>query len=167
MRHPLPLHRRSCCDFATKTEDAPIDCKHVRPPDHQHPTHPSLFHHPSLDVWYRASYQCTRHISIFSKNRKQYSRHIKAAKIGVSIFIVFFLSMTPAFYALHISRPINGYYRFAFAINNLSNFFIYLFVDDEFRARMKKICIRQWTGCDGERWIRDRKNLSNWWQPLN
>ena len=65
---------------------------------------------------------------------------MKAVKIGLSLFMVFILSYTPFIYIVTVGPPISGYFRFTFYINNLANFFIYLFVDEEFRVKLKKMC---------------------------
>ena len=61
-------------------------------------------------------------------------------KIGLSLFLVFTLSTTPVLYAINFGGPINGYLIHAFSINQLANFFIYLVVDEEFRAKLKAMC---------------------------
>ena len=66
---------------------------------------------------------------------------MKSVKIGLSLFIVFILSFTPSLYVYNFGGPISGYFRFAIYINNLANFFIYLFVDEEFRAKLRDMCI--------------------------
>ena len=71
------------------------------------------------------------------------SRHMKSVKIGASLFVVFVLSFVPLTFTVNSGRPISGYFRFTLCINNLANFFIYLFVDGEFRVKVKelgKIC---------------------------
>ena len=65
---------------------------------------------------------------------------MKAVKIGLSLFMVFIMSFTPILYIIFFRKPISGYFGFSFYINNLANFFIYLFVDEEFRAKLKEMC---------------------------
>ena len=65
---------------------------------------------------------------------------MKAVKIGLSLFMVFILSFTPYLYIIFFRKPISGYFAFAFYINTMANFFIYLFVDEEFRAKLKEMC---------------------------
>ena len=65
---------------------------------------------------------------------------MKSVKIGLSLFIVYILSYTPFMYVGISGNPISGYFRFTFYINNLANFFIYLFVDGEFRAKLRAMC---------------------------
>ena len=67
---------------------------------------------------------------------------MKSLKISLSLFIVFTLSHTPYIYISIFGGPISGYFRFAFYINNLANFFIYLFVDEKFRAWVREMCPR-------------------------
>ena len=62
---------------------------------------------------------------------------MKSVKIGASIFIVFILSFTPGIYVLNFGGPISGYFRYAFYINNLANFFVYLAVEEAFRVKLK------------------------------
>ena len=66
-------------------------------------------------------------------------RHTKSVKIGLSLFLVFIFSYTPTIYAIVSRRPISGYFRYTNYINNLANFFIYLLVDEEFRAKLGAI----------------------------
>ena len=49
------------------------------------------------------------------------------------------MSYTPLLYTFNSDQPISGYFRFATYINNLANFFIYLLVDEEFRAKLKEM----------------------------
>ena len=67
---------------------------------------------------------------------------MKSVKIGMSLFIIFILSFTPVFYVIISGEPISGYFRFTFYINTMANFFIYLFVDEKFRAKLKVMCSR-------------------------
>ena len=62
---------------------------------------------------------------------------MKSVKIGLSLLSVYILTYTPFLYVGIVREPISGYFRFTFYINNLANFFIYLFVDEEFRAKLK------------------------------
>ena len=64
---------------------------------------------------------------------------MKSVKIGASLFLVFIFSFTPLLYAVNSEGAISGYFRFTLLINNLSNFFIYLLVDEEFRAKLKEM----------------------------
>ena len=64
---------------------------------------------------------------------------MKVVKIGVSLFMVFILSYTPFIYIVTFGKPISAYFGFTFYINNLANFFIYLFVDEEFRAKLSSM----------------------------
>ena len=70
---------------------------------------------------------------------------MKAVKIGLSLFFVFILSYTPIIFAYNLASslgPISGYFRFTFYLNHLANFFIYLFVDEEFRAKLMTMFCR-------------------------
>ena len=73
----------------------------------------------------------------FRKNSNPRSCHIKTVKIGLSLFVVFILSYTPFIYIVTFGKLISGYFAFAFYNNNLANFLIYLFVDEEFRAKLR------------------------------
>ena len=64
----------------------------------------------------------------------------KPVMIGASLFVVFMVSLLPILYAGAFGGPISGYFRYTYYINNLANFFIYLFVDEEFRASLKAMC---------------------------
>ena len=79
-----------------------------------------------------------QNFEILRKSKGQNARHTKSAKIGWSLFIVFILSFTPSLYAHNFGGPISGYFRFAFWINNLANFFIYFFIDEEFRVKLRE-----------------------------
>ena len=61
---------------------------------------------------------------------------MKTVKIGLSLFVVFILSYTPFIYVAAFGQPISGYFRFSFYLNNLANFFIYIFFDGEFRVKL-------------------------------
>ena len=69
-------------------------------------------------------------------------RHMKSVKIGIGLCVVFLLSFSPALHTMTGGGFLNGYYDFAFSINNLANFFIYLVVDEEFRVKLKAMCKR-------------------------
>ena len=64
---------------------------------------------------------------------------MKSVKIGLSLFIVYMISHTPYKYITTFGGPISGYFKFAFYINNLANFFIYFFVDEKFGAALKTL----------------------------
>ena len=64
---------------------------------------------------------------------------MKTVKIGLSLFMVFILSYTPFLYVIMFEKSISGFFRFVFYINNLANFFIYLFVDEDFRAKLRAL----------------------------
>ena len=66
-------------------------------------------------------------------------RHMKSVKIGLSLFLVFIFSFTPSVYAILAREVMSGYFRYTNYINNLANFFIYLLVDEEFRAKLKEM----------------------------
>ena len=70
------------------------------------------------------------------------ARHMKSVKIGISLCVVFMLSFSHALHIIINGELLNGYFDFAFWINNLANFFIYLVVDEEFRAKLKAMCKR-------------------------
>ena len=70
---------------------------------------------------------------------RQKPRYMKSVKIGSLLFVVFIVSFIPTIYALFSGYLINGYFQFSLYINNLANFFIYLFVDEEFRAKLRTI----------------------------
>ena len=76
---------------------------------------------------------------VFSAPAAQ-TKHMKLVKIGLSLFIVFIVSFTPGLYVVNFGGPISGYFGFVYKINNLANFFVYLFVDEEFRAKLKAMC---------------------------
>ena len=59
--------------------------------------------------------------------------------IGASLFVIFIVSLLPILYAGTFGGPISGYFRYTYYINNLANFFIYLLIDEEFRAKLKEI----------------------------
>ena len=85
--------------------------------------------------------KCT-FVICFSNNRaKKSGRHKKSVKIGLSLFLVFVLSFAPSLWATFVGK-INGYFGFTFVLNNYANFFIYLVVDEEFRAKLKAMCKR-------------------------
>ena len=65
---------------------------------------------------------------------------MKTVKIGVSLLLVFILSFVPMLYAVNSDDPISGYFRFSVYVNNLANFFIYLFVDEQFRSKLRMMC---------------------------
>ena len=69
---------------------------------------------------------------------------MKSVKIGLSLFIIFMLTYTPFIFSFILPSlgPISGYFRFTFYINNLANFFIYLFVDEDFRAKLRAMFCR-------------------------
>ena len=75
-----------------------------------------------------------------SKNRQ--ARHKKSVKIGLSLFLVFTMSFTPSLWAFYAGQ-ISGYFGYAFYINSLANFFVYLIIDEEFRAKLKAMCTRR------------------------
>ena len=64
---------------------------------------------------------------------------MKSVKIGSLLVVVFIFSFLPSTYAAFSGATISGYFRFSLFINNLANFFIYLVVDEEFRAKLKSI----------------------------
>ena len=80
---------------------------------------------------------------LFRSHLKAKPRHMKSVKIGVSLFIIFVLSYLPAIYAINTGYRISGYFRYTAYINNLANFFIYLMVDKEFRAKLRLIIKRK------------------------
>ena len=49
------------------------------------------------------------------------------------------MSFSPLLYLSNFEGPISGYFRYCFYINSVANFFIYLVVDEEFRAKLKAI----------------------------
>ena len=67
---------------------------------------------------------------------------MKSVKIGISLFLVFVASFVPILCLFIFGGPIFAHLRYAYSINNLANFFIYLVVDEEFRAKLKAMCKR-------------------------
>ena len=69
---------------------------------------------------------------------------MKSVKIGLSLFVIFILTYTPFIFSFLLPSlgPISGYFRFTFYINNLANFFIYLFVDEDFRVKLRAMFCR-------------------------
>ena len=82
-------------------------------------------------------------LCIFTQATARPAAHVKSMKIGFALFLVFTVSVIPTMYGLNFGGPINGYLMYAYSINNLANFFIYLAVDEEFRAKLKAICARK------------------------
>ena len=78
---------------------------------------------------------------VFSAPAAQ-TKHMKLVKIGLSLFIVFIVSFTPGLYVVNFGGPISGYIRFTFMFNNVANFFVYFFIDEEFRAKLREMCKR-------------------------
>ena len=66
---------------------------------------------------------------------------MKSVKIGLGLFIMFVFSFSPLIYVFNVGGPISGYFRFTYYINSVGNFFIYLAVDEEFRAKLRQ-CVR-------------------------
>ena len=66
-------------------------------------------------------------------------RYVKSVKIGLILVLVFFVSFAPTMYAVSSGKPLNVFLRHSLSINNLANFFIYLVVDEAFRAKLKSI----------------------------
>ena len=73
----------------------------------------------------------------FSLGNVNRYRHIKSVKIGLSLFVIFILSLLPELYVANFGGPISGYFHFSFYINNIANFFIYLIADEKFREKLK------------------------------
>ena len=67
---------------------------------------------------------------------------MKSAKIGFALFLVYIFSFTPSLLMLYKPGTVSGYFRATLLINNLANFFIYLVIDEEFRAKLKAMCKR-------------------------
>ena len=65
---------------------------------------------------------------------------MKSVKFGLSLLFVYVLAYTPYLYVIVFTQPISGYFRFKFYINDMANFFIYLFVDEDFRAKLRAMC---------------------------
>ena len=63
-------------------------------------------------------------------------------KIGLALFLTFILSFTPLQVIVHSGMRISGYFRWSLYINHVANFFIYLVVDEEFRAKLKTGCFK-------------------------
>ena len=63
-------------------------------------------------------------------------------KIGLCLFLTFIVSFAPPLYLIYFGGKINGYFVYSININNLANFFVYLVVDEEFRAKVKAMCKR-------------------------
>ena len=82
-------------------------------------------------------------VYVFS-NVQHPKRHTKSVKIGFCLFVIFIVSYAPGLYLIFGGSQISGYFAYQFNINNLANFFVYLIVDEEFRAKLKAICKR---GC--------------------
>ena len=80
-------------------------------------------------------------INVFSAPASQ-TKNMKLVKIGLSLFIVFIVSFTPGLYVVNFGGTISGYLRFTIMFNNVANFFVYLVVDEEFRAKLKAMCKR-------------------------
>ena len=80
------------------------------------------------------------HICICSAARPK--RHTKSVKIGFSLFLVFMISFVMPLYVQFSEEKASGYFVYQNYINNLANFFIYLVVDEEFRAKLRAMCKR-------------------------
>ena len=59
--------------------------------------------------------------------------HVKAVKIGASLFVLSIITYTPLTLADLSHTVVSGYFYFSVFINNFANFFVYVWVDVKFR----------------------------------
>ena len=64
---------------------------------------------------------------------------LTSVKIGLSVFFVYWVSFLPHMVFLTTGVPLSGYLYYAYHLNNLANFFIYLAADTKFREALKKM----------------------------
>ena len=64
---------------------------------------------------------------------------LTSVKIGLSVFFVYWVSFLPHMVFLATGVPLSGYLYYAYHLNNLANFFIYLAADTKFREALKKM----------------------------
>ena len=72
----------------------------------------------------------------FSKCTEYFRRstHTKAVKIGASLFVLTTGTFAPTLYASVTRTTISGYFYYVLSVNNFANFFIYIWIDGEFRS---------------------------------
>ena len=64
---------------------------------------------------------------------------LTSVKIGLSVFVVYWVSFLPQMVFLATGVSMSGYLYYAYHLNNLANFFIYLAADTKFREALKKM----------------------------
>ena len=68
-----------------------------------------------------------------SQQSRENKRHVKSVKIGASLFLITIITYTPIELAYVIGIPFFRYIEHAIYINNFINFFVYLWIDEDFR----------------------------------
>ena len=58
---------------------------------------------------------------------------MKSVKIGASLVVLTLATLSPLIYAIVTKTALSGYLRFVTYINNFANFFVYFWIDKEFR----------------------------------
>ena len=74
----------------------------------------------------------------FRANILEHKRHVKSVKIGASLFLLIIATYSPLVYATAAKTSISGYMGFVIYINNFANFFIYFWIDENFRKAVLK-----------------------------
>ena len=71
---------------------------------------------------------------LFSCKQSMESKlHVKSVKIGASLFLVTILTYSNLVYATITGVPYSGYLYFVIYVNNSANFFVYFWIDENFR----------------------------------
>ena len=65
------------------------------------------------------------------------NRHVKSVKIGAGIFVLTVATYLPAIVGSFVGVKVSGYWAYAVYVNNFANFFVYLWIDDEFRRSLR------------------------------
>ena len=68
-------------------------------------------------------------------------RHVKSVKIGASLFFVTMVSYSPIVFGTITGVPYPGYLFVVIYVNNFVNFFVYFWIDKNFR---KWILLKFW-----------------------
>ena len=63
---------------------------------------------------------------------------MKTVKIGLGIFLTCVVSFAPIAYIIATQAVVPGFVFYLPCLNNISNFFIYLFVDKAFRTWLRQ-----------------------------
>ena len=68
-----------------------------------------------------------------SNQTMENKRHLKSVKIGASLFLVTILTYSNLVFATITGIPYSGYLYCVIYVNNFANFFVYFWIDENFR----------------------------------